>query len=306
MRQSKSSGSIATTQSRFQISRTGRSTRRHRSRPPTVGSISGVLRARQSSAIESYCRVFAVTSSISTLDDGFGACFPPRVPGKAIDCLREVAASLGWKRTLRTHVFGPLSPLHRGLRRQLPEFLTPKARELHFARPLWPKNLDFALRPHQASRLLALLDARGEGFERHFSNPFGVEMRSPLRDFDLVQFMLAVPDHLLQQGTVTRPILRAASRGLIPEEIRLRKSKAAFYDVLDRGMATEKLRWTRSLLLDPDALWRGFIEESAIRSWVEASPTDNWRKMGYLHAIYGELWRRERAGLPRPSADAAD
>jgi hypothetical protein len=28
--------------------------------------------------------------------------------------------------------------------------------------------------------------------------------------------------------------------------------------------------------------------------------------MGYLHAIYGELWRRERAGLPRPSADAVD
>ena len=227
-------------------------------------------------------------------------------PGKAIDCLREVAGSLGWKRTLRTHVFGPLLPLHRGLRRQLPEFLTPRARELHFARPLWPTNLDLALRPHQASRLLALLDARGEGFERHFSSPFGVEMRSPLRDFDLVQFMLAVPDHLLQQGTVTRPILRAASRGLIPEEIRLRKGKAAFYDVLDRGLATEKLRWTRSLLLDPDALWRGFIEESAIRSWVEASPTDSWGKMGYLHAIYGELWRRRRSGLPWPSADAVD
>ncbi len=71
-------------------------------------------------------------------------------------------------------------------------------------------------------------------------------------------------------------------------------------------MATEKLRWTKQLLLDPDALWRGFIEESAIRSWVEDSPTDNWDKMGYLHAIYGELWRRKRAGIPWPSADAVD
>ena len=83
----------------------------------------------------------------------------------------------------------------------------------------------------------------------------------PLRDSALVQFMLSVPDHLLQQGVETRPVLRDATRGLIPEEVRLRRGKAGFYDVFDRGMATENLRWTKNLLLDPDALWRGFIEE---------------------------------------------
>jgi asparagine synthase (glutamine-hydrolysing) len=227
-------------------------------------------------------------------------------PGSAIDRLREVAGGIGWRRTLRSHLFGPLLPRRRGLRRELASYLTVNARGQLAARPSWPRDLASARRPRQAERVLALLDGHGANVERHYLEPFGLEQRTPLRDFALVQFMLAVPDHLLQRGTETRPVLRAAVEGLIPEEIRARRDKGAFHDVLDRGLATEKLRWAGALLLDPDALWRGFIEESAVRSWVESSPTDNWGKIGYLHAIYGELWRRERAGLPRPSADAPD
>ncbi len=230
-------------------------------------------------------------------------------PGRTIDRLRELAAEVGWQRTLRSHVFGPLLSRTRGLRRELPGYLTESARQRLASRaksPRWPAGLHAARRPRQAERLLALLDAHGANVERFYTEPFGLEQRTPLRDFDLVQFMLSVPDHLLQQGTETRPVLRAATHGLIPEEVRLRRGKAAFFDVLNRGMATENLRWAKSLLLDPGALWHGFVEESAVRSWIEDSPTDNWGQMGYLHAIYGELWRRERAGLPRPSAEAVD
>ncbi len=227
-------------------------------------------------------------------------------PGRVIDRLREVAAGVGWRRTLRTHLFGPLLPRAHGPKRRRLGFVTDRARQLLTSLPCWPPDLDTARRPQQAERALALLDARGENFERHYAEQFGLELRLPLRDFALVQYMLAVPDHLLLQGVETRPVLRSAVRGLVPEEVRLRKGKAAFVDVFDRGMATANLSWTKNLLLDPDALWRGFIEEAAIRSWVEATPSDRWEVMGYLHAIYGELWRRKRAGLPWPSADAVD
>ncbi len=227
-------------------------------------------------------------------------------PGRTIDRLRDVAHEIGWRRTLRSHLFGPLLPRTRGLRRALPRYLTPEARRSLAARPHWPPGIESARRPRQAERVLALLDAHGANVERFYTEPFGLEQRTPLRDFALVQFMLAVPDHLLQQGTQTRPMLRAAVRGLVPEEIRLRQGKAAFYDVLDRGLATERLRWAGELLLDRDALWRGFIEESAVRTWVEETPAEGEEKIGYLHAIYGELWRRRRAGLPWPSADAGD
>ena len=141
--------------------------------------------------------------------------------------------------------------------------------------------------------------------ERFYTEPFGLEQRTPLRDFDLVQFMLAVPDHLLQQGRLTRPVLRAATRGLIPEEVRTRRRKSGFLAAIEQGLAHCRMRWASSLLLDPDALWRGFISEASMRSWIAASPADDWSKIGYLNAIYGELWRRRRAGLPWPEPDAA-
>ena len=225
--------------------------------------------------------------------------------GPAIDRLREVARELGWKRTLRSHVLAPLLPRTRGLDRPLPTYMTKEAQRRLKTRTRWPPDVARARRPRQAARLLALLDAHGANVERFYTEPLGLEQRTPLRDFDLVQFMLAVPDHLLQQGTETRPVLRAATRGLIPEEIRTRRVKSGFFDVIERGLATERLGWARELLLHPDALWRGFIEESAIHGWIQASPTDNWGRIGLMHAIYGELWRRKRAGEPPPSAVCA-
>ena len=228
-------------------------------------------------------------------------------PGRTIDRLREVAADIGWRRTLRSHVFGPLLPRTRELRRALPSYLTPNARERLLARPHWPPGVEAARRPRQAERTLALLDAHGANVERFYTEPFGLEQRTPLRDYDLVQFMLSVPDHLLQQGTETRPVLRAAVRALVPEEIRLRRGKAAFHDVLDRGLATSGLRWTR----EPAPRSRGPLARlhrggfHPLLGRKRRPPMANG-KIGYLHAIYGELWRRRRAGLPRPSADAVD
>jgi asparagine synthase (glutamine-hydrolysing) len=227
-------------------------------------------------------------------------------PGAAIDRLREVSKEVGWRRTLRSEVLSPLLPPSLRRQRRGAPFLEAKAIDRLATRSVWPPEAPQARRPRQAERLLSLIDASGGNIERFYTEPFGLEQRTPLRDFDLVQFMLSVPDHLLQQGREKRPALRAAIRGLVPEEVRSRRRKSGFLAAIERGLAPERMRWTRSLLLDPDALWRGYIKESAVRSWVDSSPTDNWGKMGYLHAIYGELWRRERAGLPRPSADAVD
>ena len=190
----------------------------------------------------------------------------------------------------------PLLPKRRSLRREPAAYLTPEARRLLANRPRWPPDVERARRPRQAERLLALLDAHGANVERYYAEPFGIEVRTPLRDPDLVEFMLAVPDHLLQQGDETRPVLRAASRGLLPESVRLRRGKAGFQAVLERGLAPENLRWAPALLLDPEALWRGFVEESAVRRWLEGRLAGEWDRLGFLQCLNSELWRYRRAG----------
>lgn len=220
-------------------------------------------------------------------------------PGACLDRLRPIAAEIGVARTLRAHVLGPLLPRTRELRRHPPSYLTPSARDLILASPRWPPGVESARRPRQAERVLALLDGHGANVERFYTEPFGLEQRQPLRDFDLAQFVLAVPDHLLEQGGETRPVLRAATRGWIPEEVRLRRGKASFRAILQRGLAAGRLDWARELLTDPEALWRGFVEESAVSGWLRETPADEEGRLGLFSVLFGELWRRRRPAAGR-------
>lgn len=217
-------------------------------------------------------------------------------PGLAIDRLRELAPTLGWWPTVRSQVLSPLLPKRRSLRRNLPRYLNQATRDLLSARPRWPPEVLRARRPRQAERVLALLDAHGAHVERWYAAAFGLETRSPLRDPDLIEFMLAVPDHLLQRGAETRPALRAACVDLVPESVRRREGKARFQEVLERGLERDNLPWAPELLLDPGALWRDHVEEGAVRRWLDGHLVDGWDRLGFLQCLYAELWRFHRSG----------
>jgi len=216
--------------------------------------------------------------------------------GRAIDRLREAARDVGWRRAIRSQVVGPLLPKARNYRREPPAYLTLTARETLRQLPDWPADAAAARRPAQARRLLSLADARGYAQERWFAARHGLEVRSPLRDQDLVEFMLGVPDHLLHQGTESRPVLRDAIRDLVPESVWRRKTKASFASVLDRGLAPANLPWAERLLLDADAIWRPFVQEPYLRRWLGGDFRDEWDRLGFIHCLNAELWRFKRSG----------
>jgi asparagine synthase (glutamine-hydrolysing) len=219
--------------------------------------------------------------------------------GAAIDRLREAAGELGWPRALRGHLLAPLLPRARRLRRAPPRFLTPGARARLAARPQWPPFRHRARRPRQAERLLALLDGHGQHVEAWYAAAFGLEQRTPLRDFRLVEFALAVPDHVLGRGGQTRSVLRAALAGLVPEEIRSRRGKADFRALLLAGLEPRRLGWARALLLRPDALWRGTVEEAPVARWLEDRFDGDAERVAFLNCLYGELWRERSPAAPR-------
>jgi asparagine synthase (glutamine-hydrolysing) len=216
--------------------------------------------------------------------------------GAAIDRVRDVARRDGWQRALRSEILSPLLPKNRRLRRALPAWLTIATRRLLAARDRWPEDLPRARRPRQAERVLALYDARGEHIESWYAAQHRLELATPLRDFDLVQLLLALPDHFLQQGTERRPILRDAMADLLPEEVRTRPGKASFHGVLVRGMEGGRLAWSAPLLRSSQALWHGFVEAKAVDRWLAGDVRDDSDRMGLLQCIYAELWRFKRAG----------
>ncbi|HSM12525.1 MAG TPA: asparagine synthase C-terminal domain-containing protein, partial [Thermoanaerobaculia bacterium] len=220
-------------------------------------------------------------------------------PGAAIDALRDVAAAKGWVRALRSHVVGPLLPRRRARAAGPRPWLTGRCRELLAGRPRWPDGVERARRPRQAERLMALLDGHGEQVERHYTEPFGLEQRQPLRDLDLVELALALPDHVLGRGTETRCVLRAAMRGRLPEEVLARRGKASFRRLIDEALAPDRRRWMGPLLEREDALWRGYVEPAAVARWLDGRFGTEAEIVALLDCVHAELWRERR---PRPPA----
>lgn len=216
--------------------------------------------------------------------------------GRTVHGLRDVAARNGWWRALRSELLGPLLPKRHRLRRSLPSWLTEQTRVLLEARARWPSDLPSARRPGQAERVLALVEANGEHLEAWYAARHGLRAATPLRDFDLVQFLLAIPDHFFRQGTESRPILRAAIRGLVPEVVRCRSGKAAFGDVFYRSFANGRLAWASPLLRSPDALWRSYVRAAEVERWLAGDLRDDWDRAGLMHCIHADLWRFWREG----------
>ncbi|MEO8277849.1 MAG: asparagine synthetase B family protein, partial [Thermoanaerobaculia bacterium] len=202
--------------------------------------------------------------------------------GKAIDRLRTVARRDGWVRTIRRELAGPLLRGAGRSREFVPEWLLPASRARLELRPSWPEDLDMASRRQQARRLLSLSDAAWISQEAWYAASFGIEPRTPLRDLDLVQFMLSVPDHLLRQGTETRPILRSSMLESLPPAVVHRTGKAGFGSVLLRGLEPQNLPWAPALLLDPEALWREHVEEAAVRRWLTGDLSGSSDALGLL------------------------
>lgn len=68
-----------------------------------------------------------------------------------------------------------------------------------------------------------------------------IESRMPFLDYELVEFTVRCPPSLKLRGGWTKWILREALRGVLPEEIRLRKSKLGF-DIPDSNWLRTGLR----------------------------------------------------------------
>src|SRR5205823_4919139 len=76
------------------------------------------------------------------------------------------------------------------------------------------------------------------GFEWHnkVAAMFGLEMAFPFLDRDVIQFMMSVPGAVVNQDGVPKAILRRAERGMVPDRILGRKTKADFTAVVNEGI----------------------------------------------------------------------
>ncbi|HTW24575.1 MAG TPA: asparagine synthase (glutamine-hydrolyzing) [Candidatus Baltobacteraceae bacterium] len=138
------------------------------------------------------------------------------------------------------------------------------------------------------------------------SMAFSREVRLPFLDHRLVEYLFALPAEQKIDGTTTKVLLRNATRGVLPEEIRSRKDKL--------GFAPPESVWLRGPLRE----WAEDVLSSAQfrqRDWVDARALDRVRARfaqgeSALHTVIWrwlslEIWARTcLAARPSTASDS--
>jgi asparagine synthase (glutamine-hydrolysing) len=135
----------------------------------------------------------------------------------------------------------------------------------------------------------------------------GVEIRSPLLDWRLVTYANSLPDTARIGGGFTKRILRDATQGLLPDEVRLRRDKKGFTSPVIALLAGGLGGVALEVVNDPGFLGRPTWDGAAIRARVSRAHADaRWadlkRDWSFVQA---ELLLRGLEGVARTANSRA-
>jgi asparagine synthase (glutamine-hydrolysing) len=137
--------------------------------------------------------------------------------------------------------------------------------------------------------------------ERALGEMYGVDVRYPFRDRDLVSFLMAIPGEVVNWQGRPKGLLREALTGVVPDVILARRSKADFTALENQALRNEHQHLARLLSADCLAVRAGFVDGRALREWLptltsvgeESTALPGWR----LTDVVGlELWLRNFFG----------
>lgn len=125
------------------------------------------------------------------------------------------------------------------------------------------------------------------------SMTYGLEVRCPLLDQDVVQFAAALPiEFKMQRGRGKRLLIDTFS-DLLPPSIQTR-SKMGFGVPLDHWFRNELRPLVQDVLLDPRTLGRGYFKPDVISDLVREHLDGKWDHSYRLWSLLVlELWHRE-------------
>jgi asparagine synthase (glutamine-hydrolysing) len=130
--------------------------------------------------------------------------------------------------------------------------------------------------------------------EDRSSMAFSIEARVPLLDHRLVEYGLSLPDRLKIQGGLSKFAVRQAARGLMPEGVRLRRTKLGFAGA-DRRWLDGDLRPQVTELIGDKLRCERFVDPGPLRQWYQSAGarTASAEAYGSLFRVLSlEMWMR--------------
>lgn len=123
----------------------------------------------------------------------------------------------------------------------------------------------------------------------------GLEARVPFADAELLALAAAVPPAAGLAGGVEKATLRAALRGVVPEEIRVRRKSAL---PKDQGAAATLQREATRLLADPPAFVRALVDVAALAPLLDPRRTLAEPQRAALFRVIGLCHFGHHHGIP--------
>lgn len=142
----------------------------------------------------------------------------------------------------------------------------------------------------------------------------GLAARHPMLDLDLVELALRQPPEQTLDPRFSRPVLREAMAGLLPDEVRLRPQKALFESLIAGAMRGPDSTGIRELLTAPDAEIGAYVDRTRMTAALfgaEAAPqAGDFRWMWQVwRLLTAEVWLRALSGgdgLLKPKATLSE
>lgn len=127
----------------------------------------------------------------------------------------------------------------------------------------------------------------GREMAERYAASRGIEERHPLHDRRVVEFAASLPADQLYREGIHRFILRRASSGLIPDEVRTRTSKAEFsHVVVEALLRPEVSRRLRSLAIAE----LGWVRADRVASMLDEVETLSHRGAAQYTGHEWSLW----------------
>ena len=123
---------------------------------------------------------------------------------------------------------------------------------------------------------------------------FSIEARVPLLDHNVVEYGVSLPDHLKLRNGWSKFAVRAAMQGIIPDSVRLRKTKLGFA-VPGRDWLERDLRPQVTELLDGALRCEKYVDPGVLRRWYHSPKAATAPKEAYLglfRVLSLEMWMR--------------
>jgi asparagine synthase (glutamine-hydrolysing) len=129
----------------------------------------------------------------------------------------------------------------------------------------------------------------------------GLEARHPMLDLDLVELCLRQPPELTLDPRFSRPILRTAMAGLVPDPVRLRPRKALFESLIVSCITGPDAAAVRAILTSPRAELGAFVDlEQMVHALFGTDRALKGDPLGWMWQVWrllnAELWLRSLPG----------